>query len=156
MADDAFRLSADQERVLASLLDEVVPPSPDGRLPGAGAVGLTAHIARTVERMPMLRPVLEYGLSAIDDLARRRSAGGFGALSAEQRSAVLKEFAAGDQIFLPAFLFLAYSGYYQTGRVVEALGHEPRAPHPEGYTMGADDWDLLEPVRRRGKVFRTP
>ena len=35
-----------------------------------------------------------------------------------------------------------------------ALGLEPRAPHPQGYEMGADDWSLLDPVRRRPR-FRS-
>ena len=47
--------------MLRALLDEVIPPSPDGRLPGAGGLGLIAHVARTVQQTPMLRPVVEYG-----------------------------------------------------------------------------------------------
>jgi hypothetical protein len=156
MTDDGFRLSPDDERMLASLLDEVVPPSADGRLPGAGALGLTHHIARTVERTPMLRPVLEYGLSALADLARKTNPKGFAALSPPERADLWREFAASDQFFLPAFLFLVYSGYYQHPRVVEVLGLEPRAPHPKGYPMEADDLTLLEPVRRRGKIYREP
>lgn len=154
MSDDAFHLSPDDEAMLASLVDEVVPPSPDGRLPGAGALGLVAHIARTVERTPILRPVVEYGVSALADLARTKHPAGFAALSRKERADVFREFAAGDQFFLPAFLFLVYSGYYQHPRVVEALGLEPRAPHPKGYAMEADDWSLLEPVKRRGKIHR--
>ena len=30
------RFSADEGRILTSVLDEVIPPSPDGRFPGAG------------------------------------------------------------------------------------------------------------------------
>lgn len=156
MTDESFRLSPDDERMLASLLDEIVPPSSDGRLPGAGALGLTAHIARTVQQTPMLRPVVEYGVSALADLARKRSPTGFAALSRQERADLWKEFAATDQFFLPAFLFLVYSGYYQHPRVVEVLGLEPRAPHPKGYPMEADDLTLLEPVRRRGKIYREP
>ena len=146
MADDAFAFSAAEERILASLIHEMIPPSDDGRLPGAGVLGLTAHIARTVQQTPMLRPVVEYGLSAIAELAEKRTGASF--------TDVVTEFAATDQFFLPAFLFLVYSGYYQNARVVEALGLEPRAPHPEGYTMAPDDWTLLDPVRRRAKSYR--
>ena len=102
----------------------------------------------------MLRSVIGYGLAALADLARQRHPAGWPGLSAEERAGVLREFAAGDQFFMPAFLFVAYSGYYTDVRVVEALGFEARPPHPQGYEMGPDDLSLLEAVRRRGKLYR--
>ncbi len=152
---EPFVLSALHEHVLAFLVEEAVPPSEDGRLPGAAELGLRAHVVQTVEQTPMLRPVLEYGLTTIADLAAKRSAAGFAGLSRAEAKAVLDEFAATDQFFLPAFLFLVYSGYYRHARVVQALGLEPRAPHPEGYAMGPDDWTVLDPVRRRPRMDRT-
>jgi hypothetical protein len=152
MTDEGF--SADEDRILRTLLDDIVPPSDDGHVPGAGELGLRAHIARTVQQTPMLRPVVEYGLGALDDLARERDPRGWAALPKEERSAVLEKFAATDQFFMPAFLFLVYSGYYQHPRVVEGLGLEARAPHPKGYAMEPDDWTLLEPVRARGARYR--
>lgn len=154
MSDDEFAFSADEERTLASLVDTIVPPSGNGRLPGAGALDVAAHVVRSVRQTPMLRPVVQYGLSALAELAAKRSPEGFAGLSAAERAAVLTEFAATDQFFLPAFLFLVYGGYYQHDRVVAALGLEPRAPHPKGHAMEADDWTILEPVRRRGRMYR--
>jgi Gluconate 2-dehydrogenase subunit 3 len=148
-------VTADQTHMLETLLDVVIPPSADGRLPGAGALGLIEHVVRTAERTPMLGPVLEYGLSALAALAAARDPGGWAALSAAERTAVFAEFAATDQFFQPAFLFLAYGGYYKHPRVVEALGLEARAPHPEGYAMDADDLGMLDPVRQRGPLART-
>jgi len=154
MSDEARPFTAEQEDVLRALLDEVIPPSSDGRLPGAGALDLIGHVARTVRQTPMLAPVVEYGLSAIAELAGTRSPDGWAALSRAERAALLAEFAAGDQLFMPALLFLAYSGYYQHPRVVEALGLEARPPHPKGYAMEAFDTTLLDAVRRRGKIYR--
>jgi Gluconate 2-dehydrogenase subunit 3 len=147
-------LSPGQERLLASLLDVILPASPDGRLPGAAALDLAAHVVRTVQQTAMLRPLVEYGLSTIEELARTRSPAGFTALSASERTALLEEFARTDQFFLPAFLYLAYSGYYGHPTVVAALGLEPRAPHPKGHRMEEDDLSLLDPVRRRGPRHR--
>ena len=152
MSDDPLR--DDQMRLLQSLCDQLVPPSADGRLPSAGAFDLRAHVAGTMRRMPMLRPVVEYGLSTLADLATQRDPGGWDALSAVERADLFHGFAAGDQFFMPALLMLVYSGYYQQARVVEALGLEARAPHPRGYAMEADDLSLLDPVRTRGKRYR--
>lgn len=152
MADDGFTPTPDQEALLAALVDAIVPASEDGRMPGAAAVDVVDHVTRSVRRTPMLQPVLQYGLSAVDELARKRNPAGMAALSRQERADVLRDFAAGDQFFLPAFLFLVYGGYYQHPRVVSALGLEPRAPHPKGHAMsGSDDWSLLEPVRQRGR-----
>jgi hypothetical protein len=148
MADDPG-FSAEQEQVIAALIDAIVPPSDDGRLPGAAALDLVPHVERSVRQNPMLRPVVEYGLSAIGELAAARGASGLQGLSRADWTAVLREFTATDQFFLPAFLFLVYGGYYQHDRVVSALGLEPRAPHPKGHEMAGDDWSLLDPVRRR-------
>ena len=145
---DDFAFSADEERLLVGLLDVVVPPSGDGRLPGAGQLGLVEHIARTVRETPMLRPVVEYGMSALGELAAKRGDGDV--------RAVLAEFAAGDQFFMPAFLFLVYSTYYQNPRVLGALGLEARPPHPKGHEMEPIDLTLLDPVRRRAGMFRKP
>lgn len=146
MTDDG--LTPEEARLVTALLDTVIPPSEDGRLPGAGALGLVDHVVRTIRAMPLLRPVVEYGLGA---LAER----GFAAhLAPEARTALLAEFAASDQFFLPAFLVLAYSGYYQHPRVLAALGLEARPPHPKGYPMAPDDLALLEAVRQRGRRYR--
>ena len=77
MADDGAAFPIEHERMLATLLDVVVPPSEDGRLPGAGALGLTDHVLRTVGQTPMLGPVVAYGLSALADLAATRNGGGW-------------------------------------------------------------------------------
>ena len=143
---DDFAFTADEERLLVRLLDVIVPPSGDGRLPGAGQLGLVEHIARTVRETPMLRPVVEYGMSALGELAAKRGDGDV--------RAVLEEFAAGDQFFMPAFLFLVYSTYYQNPRVLAALGLEARPPHPKGHEMEPIDLTLLDPVRRRDGLFR--
>src|SRR5262245_60454248 len=147
-------LGDDQLRMLRDLCGHLVPASPDGRLPAAGALDLRAHVIGTMQRMPMLRPVVEYGLSTLADLATKRHPGGWKALSAAEQGEVFRAFAAGDQFFMPALLMLVYSGYYQQPRVVEALGLEARAPHPRGYTMEADDLSLLDPVRARGRRYR--
>ncbi len=146
---DDVAFSAEEESVLVRLLDVIIPPDSERRLPGAGSLGLTASIARTAERTPMVRPVLEYGLSALADLARKRTPAGFAALSAVEAKEVWEQFAATDEFFTPAFLFLVYASYYQHPRVVETLGLESRAPHPKGYTVEESDWTLLDPVRRR-------
>ncbi len=146
--------SPDEERALSSVLDEIIPPRSDGRLPGAGGLGLSSYIEHAVQKTPDLGPVIAQGLAALDDLAGRRGAGGFAELPSQDKLEVLNEIATTEPGFLPGLIFHTYAGYYQNGRVVEALGLEPRPPHPEGYEMEPSDLTLLDAVRRRPRMYR--
>ena len=65
-----------------------------------------------------------------------------------------EELSAAEPAFFPTLTFVAYVGYYQQTRIVESLGLEHRPPHPKGYEMEPSDLSLLDPVRRRGKLYR--
>ena len=43
---------------------------------------------------------------------------------------------------------------YRDDRVLRSLGMEPRPPFPKGFEVEQGDWSLLEPVKRRGKLYR--
>jgi len=143
------RFSADEASMLASVLDEIIPPRADGTLPGAGQLGLASYIDTALQKAPDLRPVIVQGLADLDEAARRRHAQRFVVLSTQEKVALLNE-----QGFLFPLLLHIYVGYYQNARVVTALGLDPRPPHPKGYEMEPSDLTLLDAVRRRHKLYR--
>ena len=143
-----------RERTLTTVLDEIIPPSGDGVLPGAGVLGVAAHIAQAIERAPELAFTIAPGLAAADELAAERHGRRFAELAREQKVAVLSALEATQPAFLPTLTFHAYIGYYQHPRVMAALGLEPRPPHPGGYVMEPNDLSLLDAVRRRPKLYR--
>jgi hypothetical protein len=149
-----FAFSPDEARSLAAVLDTLVPPSGDGRLSGAGALGLAGAIEEAVRRSPELGVAIRFGLAGLEALARRRDPGGFAALAAPEREAALRELAVEQPGFLPGLLFQTYAAYYQHPRTLEGLGLEPRPPHPKGYAMETGDLGLLDPVRRRPPLYR--
>ena len=143
--------SPHEARALESVLDEIIPPSGDGRLPGAGEVGLVRYIEQHASE---LRPTIVQGLSALDDHARGRGARDFAALSREDKLEALNELATAQPAFLSGLILQSYVGYYQNDRVLEGLGLEPRPPYPDGYKMEPTDLGLLDGVRRRDKLYR--
>jgi hypothetical protein len=146
--------SAEQARSLASLLDEIIPPSSDGKLPAAGGLGVIAYVESALQQMPVLKPPIVQGLSVLEEVAGRCKSERFASLAKRDRLEVLEELASVDAAFLPTLTFLAFVGYYRDGRIVEALGLEPRPPHPGGYEMPPNDFSLLDQVRKRAKLYR--
>ena len=126
--------------MLTLALDEIIPPRPDGRLPGAGALGIAADVEAALQKTPPLLEMVAEGLAALD-------ARGFASLPRAERLATL-----GD--LPPVVILHAFSAYYRHPRIMEALGLEPRPPHPKGYDMPPNDLSLLDPVRRRGPMWR--
>ena len=143
--------SPEQRRALACVLDEVIPPSDDGRLPGAGELGLAEHLEQNV---PELEPFVVQGLAALDELAGGRGAEGFATLPRADRPEVLNEHAVVDPGFLPGLIFQTYVAYYMHDRVVEALGFEARPPFPKGFDLEQGDLGRLERVRSGPRMYR--
>ena len=148
MSDDRG-FSEDALSVLASVLDEIIPPSDDGKIPGAGQAGVATHLDRALRTMPDLHAMIAQGLSDLEEVARARHGQPFRALTRDRKRDLL-----GEQGFIMPLTLHTYVGYYQNEQVVAALGLDPRPPHPQGYEMGADDFTLLDPVRRRPKLYR--
>ena len=151
MADSptAAALSADEQRTLACVLDALIPPSADGRLPGAGAAGVGAHVERVLRTLPDLQAMVAEGLRALVRRARADHGRAFAELAPDERAALVAA-----ESFSWALIPHAYIGYYQQDRVLEAIGVEPRPPHPQGYAMPENDLSLLEPVKTRGRRYR--
>jgi hypothetical protein len=143
-----------QARALTSVLDEIIPPSEDGRLPGAGALGLVSAIEDAVRKSPDLEPAIVQGLTALQEIAAAAGVSEFGALDREQRVTALNQIATTQPAFLPGLIFHAYCAYYQSGEVMLGLGLEARPPHPLGYSVAPSDPSLLDPVRARPKLYR--
>lgn len=148
------RLSEAQRKALNEALDELIPPSPDGKLPGAGEIDLAAAVDAALVQNPGMRPVIDQGLATLAEVARTHGSDAFGAAAPQQRAAMMKEVETKDAGFILTLMFVAYAAYYQHPRVLAGLELEARPPHPQGYEMKPHDLTLLDAVRRRGPLFR--
>lgn len=142
MTDVDYKLGDDELRQLADLLDRIIPPCRERGLPGAGELGAGAAIEAEMRRNPLARATVETGLR---EYARLRAAGSGDLLNELQKAA---------PGLIPTLVFHTYVAYYQDPRVTGQLGLHGRPPHPEGYRMEDSDLSILEPVRRRGKLYR--
>ena len=144
-------LTREEARTLACILDAIIPKSDDGKLPGAGEIGLARDI---VQRAPELRPAIVQAIADLNELARQRGVEGFAELPSEARAEVLNEHESAGADLLRGLIFHTYVSYYQDGRIAIGLGLEARPPYPKGYELETGDLSLLDAVRQRGKLYR--
>jgi hypothetical protein len=136
-----------ERELLASVLDELVPAHDDGRLPGAGGLGLSEFLERSAAGDPELR-------EALADVLARLAGEGFAGLPAPARIARLQALAQAAPGAFRQLVVHTYRGYYCHPRVTETLGLEARPPFPRGYSVPATDFSILDPVRRIEKLYR--
>ena len=130
--------------LLDLILDTLIPASPDGRLPSAGALGLAAIVR---EKTAGAREVIDAGLAMADQR-------GFSKLGATERTAMLREIESAEPAFIPTVYTPTCIAYYEHPKVQSGLGLQPGPPHPRGYTLELGNLDGLARVRERGKIYR--
>ncbi len=141
-------------RVLSSILDELIPASPDGRVPGAGAV-VAAEFFRSaaqyaVDPVGAIDVVLA-GVSAMTE--------DFSALDRPERIEILKVVETETPENFALLVRLAYMGYYSRPEIRPLFGPGAQPVHPRGYTVPDESSELIDrltkPVRQRGRCYRT-
>jgi hypothetical protein len=130
--------------LLDLVLDTLIPESEDGRMPGAGMLGL-AHAVR--EQTAQAKDLIEAGLAAVE-------AAGFADLDLDGRVNALRELEASHPGFVPFLYMTLCVAYYQHPKVRVGLGLDAGPPYPKGYTLEPGNLDALERVRERGPLWR--
>ena len=160
--DNAF--TAKEQRILLALAAAAIPPSAEYALPGAGDDAIAADILATAGRY---RAAVAPGLALAGKLARAKHGAAFADLAVEDRLALVA--GVDEPSFLQnaklapdaagvaghrALLRIVVQCYYRDDRVMRSLEMEPRPPFPKGFEVEQGDWSLLDPVRRRGRIYR--
>lgn len=116
-------------------------------IPGADDPAVLADITRSMGRdLPLIRTAL----AEID----KRAGGAFASLDRERREALINDWYATGGAAAAALGRVVLAAYYRDDRVLRALGHEARAPFPQGHVVEQGDWSLLDPVKRRAAFWR--
>jgi hypothetical protein len=150
-ADAGQMLTSMQRANLDLVLNLIIPPSADGRMPGGSEVGVPDYLAAEA---PAVLPVLRRELDEIEQQSRERFARGFAELEGDERKSLVDALRVRDASFMSGLVHELLACYYQHDRVLEGLGLEARPPFPKGYQVVQGDLALLAPVRARGKVYR--
>jgi hypothetical protein len=140
-------LTAEQTRDLRALAGTIIPPSEAYGVPGADDDLIFNDILRSLERD---RDDICQALAHLARLA----GGAFADLGPERRTEVATTFREAGGAPLAALVRVVLLCYYRDDRVMRSLGQEPRPPFPKGHVVEQGDWSLLDPVRKRPRMYR--
>lgn len=162
-SDNPF--SAAEQDTLAAFAGAVIPASGEYGVPGADDAEIVADILATA------RPhydAVRAGLGFQDTVAAAAYGAPFAELSAADRADFVErsntaggfdhiewEFDPGAIAGQRTLISIILQCYYRDDRVMRSLDMEPRAPFPQGFEVEQGDWSLLEPVKQRGKIYRS-
>jgi len=140
-------LGGDNRQTLGAVAATMIPADIERGIPGADDPAILADIARSAGRDLAL---IHTGLAEID----KRAGGAFASLDRERREALINDWYASGGAAAAALGRVVLGAYYRDDRVLRALGHEARAPFPQGHVVEQGDWSLLDPVKRRAAFWR--
>ena len=146
IASDQVYSKAEIE-TLALLMETVIPSSGDGRFPAASASAIFEDFVASSEQY---RELIITALQLLNEI----SGSDYQALSVSARLEDTQKFYSIRSAPVSTLLSLVAQCYYRDDRVLKVIGLEPRAPHPKGFEVEQGDWGLLEPVKKRGKIYR--
>lgn len=130
---------------MQAFLDLVIPPSDDGKLPGAGSLGLSADLAAAFEA----NSAVVSGLQSLQEAALEQDPAGLAALAPAAQLELVETQLGPRPALMAAITHQLYLAYYQHPTVLQGLGQPPRPPFPEGYTVEETDPRLIETLERR-------
>lgn len=144
--------TAAQRVLLQAVLNRIIPA--EGKLPGAGAVGVDEAIEGAALASSALRRTLLDGLAAIEVTAWQSGDSDFVALPAAAQDEALRQVERVQSSFFSQLVLLTYRGYYLQPRIVQLVGMETRPPQPDGFALPTFDAHLLDKVKARGPIYR--
>ena len=140
-------LTPDEQRTLAKVAGLMIPASARHRVPGADDPAIQADI---VKRLGRDTADMRTALARLNALV----GGGFADRPPAAQEAAAAAFRAEGGTNLAVLTRCILLCYYRDDRVMISLGMEPRPPFPKGHVLEQGDWSLLDPVRKRPKMWR--
>jgi len=140
-------LSPTETDALCAFAGTMIPASAAYGVPGADDPLIFADIVRSLGRDEQ---DVVAALNRLDELA----GGSFSRLDPVKRLETASTFRAEGGPTVSALSRSVLVCYYRDDRVMLSLGQEPRAPFPKGHAVEQGDWSLLDPVRKRPRLYR--
>lgn len=143
--------TSEEQRTLLALVGAVIPANGEYGTPGADDPDIAADILATARPY---HTTVANALQQVESIAAERYATAYADLDAETRARLASDLGRSRFVGLGTLVTITAQCYYRDDRVMRSLDMEPRPPFPQGFEVEQGDWSLLEPVKRRGRVYR--
>lgn len=143
----ALSLSSSEHQDLHRIVGIMIPANPEYCVPAGNDSIIFSDILTSLGRD---RADVAAAMAELNAFA----GGAFTTLDDNRATAIADAFLASGTRAVAALGRVVLQSYYRDDRVLLALGHEPRAPFPKGYTLEQGDWSLLDVVRERQPFWR--
>lgn len=147
--ENTDELSADQRELLRILVGMMIPASDAYDVPGADDPAIWTAIVAAAR---LSRDLIVAALAAFETSSQARYGRSFPSLDQDDRRQIIADLGQSQEIGV--LETVTAQCYYADDRVMRALGMEVRPPFPRGFSVEQGDWSLLDPVRRRAKLYR--
>ena len=135
--------------MISIVLDTLLPGDAGLHMPSAASIDFASY----QQRHACAEEIAAF-LALLAELAQEHHAQPFATLDAAQRLALVNRCKVRNIRLFSSFVTHCFRAYYADARVLQAIGAGAVPPFPQGNPMPTDDWDALEPVFERGKIYR--
>lgn len=147
MSEDTL-FSSDECEILGRVAAMIIGPDEAHDLPGADDDTILALILQKAgEAEKKVKSGIELLKQAAGDQAPTdMTPDDLQALFGKQRKQL--------RFFLNLMMMFTAQSYYQDVRVLRSLGQPDRPPFPLGHQVAQGDFSLIDPVKKRGRIYR--
>ena len=145
-------LDADETATLRYIVGSMIPASNAYDVPGADDPLIFDDILSVVKANADL---VAGGIKIANEIAVSRHGDAVVNLGDDDCESVMQELARSSASAVRYLMTLTAQCYYRDDRVMKSLGMEARPPFPDGHEVAPGDLSLLDPVRKRGPIWRS-
>tara|TARA_A100001011_G_scaffold223110_1_gene231059 strand:+ start:229 stop:708 length:480 start_codon:yes stop_codon:yes gene_type:complete len=144
-------LSDLEKSILVALLDVIIPADKARGLPSAAELNFLEYLEEFgADHVPKIKEELgELNKEALD-----KTSSLFFELEKDKQAKLCDLLRETKHRFARTILVQTLNCYYQDSKVLAAWGRKAGAQFPGGNEVPQGDLTLLDPVRKRGKIFR--
>jgi hypothetical protein len=136
--------------MLNLIIDAVLPGDFSLNLPPASKINLDSYV-NSYDKQELISEFL----NLTTKICLNIYSSNFSELSAEDRLKALEVCKSANIRLFVDFITNLFRAYYTNAKVLEAINSGSTPPFPVGNFLQNDDWEILEPVFERGRIYRS-
>ena len=136
--------------MLNLIIDTILPGDRTLNLPPASKINLDIYVNRYSKQ-----DLMSEFLNLTNKVCLDKFASNFSELSDIDRLKALEACRSANIRLFVDFITNLFRAYYTNSKVLEGINSGSIPPFPSGNILENDDWEILEPVFERGRIYRS-